>query len=231
MAISVISSTGAQFTSAQSTLTLGSPTGLVGGGAIIVCVGGQDSSGTASTVYDNTANVYVKAISTGNPNPLGGLSIWYATNISSLSTLISATMPTSTVGAIAALHVTGISTGTPLQGTASSVTAGFSSVHNASNFTPSTHGLAVAFGTWNSAGGPIGQAPGANYTEWPSSVWSTMVFAEYWNQSSPTATDGPYTSTTLNTKALEVLAYFSDTVGGAAAGYYAPPAFLQLGFQ
>lgn len=146
MAITFLNSTGAQIATAASTWSIVPHSSLEGGAGLVLGFGMASTSVSVSTVTDNTTTVWRRAVAMGSTRPVS-VELWYATNLSSLSTRISATLSGNSSGTLGLGQFRGISTANALSVTGSSAQNGNSTVWGASEITPLTDNqLVVSFG-------------------------------------------------------------------------------------
>lgn len=203
-------SKGGTIATSASTWSLACPANLSGGSAFIIGIGVASSAVTVSTITDNTTNVYLKAVARGTPRPVAGAELWYCNQCSSASTRISITLSATSSGSIGFLEFVGISTGTPLDQTASSAITANSTSHSAAQITPSTlKNLAVSFcrldqstiGTVTTLGG---------MTRWISTNVAARTVGQYIIQAAASSVTGSFT-TSSGCQHAAVLAVFNDT--------------------
>lgn len=146
MAITFLNSTGATIATAASTWSIVPHSSLEGGAGLVLGFGMASTSVSVSTVTDNTTTVWRRAVAAPATRPVA-VELWYATNLSSLSTRISATLSGNSSGTLGLGQFRGISTANALSVTGSSAQNGNSTVFGASDLTPPTaNQVVVSFG-------------------------------------------------------------------------------------
>jgi hypothetical protein len=211
MAITFINSTALTLTAAASTWSIPTHSSRHGGAAFVVGIGPASSAVTVSTITDNTTNIYRRAVARGTPKPAGGAELWYTTNLSSASTRIFVTLSGASSGSLGVGQFDGISTANALLQTGSSAITSNSTLHGASEITPSqSSAVVVSFarmtastiGTVNNLGG---------MTTWLSTAQAVRTHGMYIIQTTASTCTGSF-RTSSNCQHAAVIAAFSDTV-------------------
>lgn len=234
MAIAFVNSTALTIGTAASTWSIPTHSSKAGGAAFIVGLGPASSAVTVSTITDNAGNVYKLAVRRDTPKPAASAELWYASNISSASTRVSVTLSGTSSGSMAVGQWTGVSTGTPLLETGSSANAANSSVHSASQITPSSaNALVVAFSRVT-ASTIVPTALDGGMSAWVSTLAAVRTVGSYIIQTVPSTATGQWRTAAATSTGLcmhaAVIAAFSDTATAPVGGFY-PASFALLGIQ
>lgn len=236
MAIEFINSTAGTIGTAASTWSIVPHSSIEGGAAWFVGIGVGSTSVIVSTVTDNAGNVYRLAVRRPNPRPNAGAEIWYATNISTLSTRVSITLSGNSSGSQGIGQFRGVSTGNALGVTETGADGVASTVHACSVVTPTLdNSLVVAFSRANvSTIVPVVHDGG--FLAWISTGQAVRTVGGYIIQTSASTATGTWrtqsagTSTGVSAHA-GVIAAFGDTVTPPppSGGYF--ESFALMGFQ
>lgn len=236
-AFSVLASTGGTIGTAASTWSmLSSQMQLTAGGALIVGFGLGSSAVTITNVTDNVGNAFSLAVARGTPKPSScGAEIWYANGITAGTTRISVTLSGNSSGSMGILHVTGMSTNTPLDLTGSSASAAVSSNHGASEITPTTaNSLVVSYGYMSqTTGGAIVSLGGMSPWVSTNSLGAPKTHAMFLIQGAASTVSGSWRTSSLVNHAA-VVAAFNDTNaigGGGGGGVVWLPIMMMTGIQ
>lgn len=214
MAIAFLNSTALTFGTAASTWSIPTHSSRVGGAAFVVGIGVASSAVTVSAMTDNSGHTYTLAVARGTPRPVAGAELWYATNLSSGSTRVSVTLSGNSSGSMAIAQFTGISTANALLETGSSATTANSTVHGASEFTPSTANSVVVWYARATASTISPVAADGGFTLWTSTLDSVRQLGGYLIQGAASTVSGQWRSGAGSTgpcQHAEVMAAFSDT--------------------
>lgn len=211
MAITFLNSTAATIATAASTWSIQPNSSIEGGAGFVLGFGLASTAVSVSTVTDNAGNVYRRAVAAPGTKVVGA-EMWYATNISSASTRISVTLSGNSTGTIGLLQARGISTGSPLSGTASSNVTANSTVWSAGEFTPTrANCIAVSYELLSfSTAGTITNQGGM--TTWVSttSTGAPRTHGMYIIQGAASTVSGSFTTSSRGFGS-GVIAAFSDT--------------------
>lgn len=210
MAVSFINSTALTIATAASTWSIPTNSSIQGGAAFVVGIGPASSAVTVSAVTDNAGNAYQVAVARGTPKPAASAELWYATNISSLSTRISVTLSGASSGSIGVGQFDGVSTQNALLQTGSSAITANSTSHGASEITPSqNNALVVSFARLTASSiGTVTNLGGM--TTWLSTAAAVRTHGMYIIQGAASTCTGSFT-TSSNAQHASVIAAFSDT--------------------
>jgi hypothetical protein len=211
MAIAFINSTVLTVATAASTWSIPTHSSIEGGAALIVGVGPASSGVSVQVMTDNIGNTYNTAVRCTVAKPaLCNAELWYAMNISSLSTRISLTLTAASSGSVAVGQFRGVSTRLALDRTASSAIAANSTSHGAAEITPSAANMVVvSYARMNAS--TIGTVTNlGGMTTWASTAAAVRQHGMYIIQGAASTCTGSFTTSSQCLHA-SVIAAFSDT--------------------
>ena len=188
---------------------------MEGGAALLVGMGFESSVFTCSTVTDNAGNVYQRAVACPNPKPAAGAELWYATNISSASTRVHATLSGASSGSIAVGQFRGVSTANAILSTVSGAITANSTVHSLPEITPSSANALVAAFYRCHASTMSPTAVDGGFSQWVTTGGAVRTMGLYLIQgAASTATAQWRTNAATSSGGVQhagVMAAFSDT--------------------
>jgi len=217
MAITFVNSTFLAVGTGSTSWSIPTHSSREGGAAFLVAACFQQNS-SVKAITDNAGNSYSSAIRVRNDTVAAAVDLWYATNISSASTRVTVTFSTTSTGGLVVGQFQGVSTGSALITTASSMAAtDLSTVHDVPGVTPSQSGqLCFMLGrTLASTIGTVAVSSGYAVLEQHSTFSRSVVAYKFSTVND--ATDARWTISSRS-RAVTALALFSDTAG--AAGFF-----------